>query len=102
MRRREFITLLGGAVLSFAAGAQEKTVARIGLLSPFSPFAAALWHEAFRQGLRNLGWVEGKNINIDYRYTEGRYDRLPGLAAELVSLRVDIIVTATTHVALAA
>jgi putative ABC transport system substrate-binding protein len=75
-----------------AAEAQEPTrVARIGLLSPFSPSATALWHQAFRQGLRDLGWVEGKNLSIEYRYAEGRNDRLPDLAADLVRLKVDII-----------
>jgi putative ABC transport system substrate-binding protein len=101
MRRRELIVLLGAAVLPFAAGAQEKTVARIGLLSPFSPSAAALWHEAFRQGLRGLGWVEGRNIIIEYRYAEGRVDILPELAAELVRRKVDIIVASISTDALA-
>ena len=103
--RRAFLrsVALGVLVPPLAADAQQPAKApRIGLLSEFSPADSALWYEAFRQGLRNLGWVEGKNINIDYRYTEGRHDRLPGLAAELVNLRVDIIVTVTTPVALAA
>jgi len=104
MKRREFITLLGGAaVMPLAARAQqEKSFAHIGLLSPFSPPAAAPWHEAFRQGLRSLGWIEGKNIEIHYRYAEGRDDRLPTLIADLVRLRVDVIVTSVTNDALAA
>src|SRR3990172_1510256 len=81
---------------------QPAKVPRIGLLSPFSPSDTALWHQAFRQGLRDLGWAEGKNIAIEYRYAEGRSDRLPGLAAELVRLKVDIIVAATATDALAA
>jgi putative ABC transport system substrate-binding protein len=71
-------------------------VARIGLLSPFSPSAAARWHQALRDGLRDLGWVEGANLRIEYRYAEGQSDRLPGLAAELVRLDVDLIVVSTS------
>ena len=62
----------------------------------------ALWHQAFRLGLRDLGWVEGKNISIEYRYAEGRSDRLPELAADLVRLKVDVIVASVTSDALAA
>jgi putative ABC transport system substrate-binding protein len=75
---------------------------RIGLLSPNSPSVAAPWQQAFRLGLRDLGWVEGKNISIDYRYAEGKSDRLRDLAAELVRLRVDIIVVSAATDALAA
>ncbi len=86
-----------------AARAQAPVkVRRIGLLSGHSPSATALWHQAFQLGLRDLGWVEGKNISIDYRYSEGRNERLPGLAAELVRLKVDVIVTSVTPDALAA
>src|SRR5262249_3323094 len=105
MKRREFITLIGGAAAAWPLAAraqQEKSFAHIGLLSPFSPPAAAPWHEAFRQGLRSLGWIEGKNIEIHYRYAEGRDDRLPTLIADLVRLRVDVIVTSVTNDALAA
>jgi len=77
-------------------------VRRIGLLSPWSASDTALWHQAFRLGLRDLGWVEGKNISIEYRYAEGRNDRLPDLAADLVRLQVDVIVASTTIDALAA
>src|SRR5206468_11941624 len=66
-----------------------------GILSPFAPSEAAPGHAAFRQGLRELGWIEGKNIVIEYRYAEGHAD-LPALAAELVRLRVDVIVTSAT------
>jgi len=75
---------------------------RIGFLSPFSPSATAIWLQAFRQGLQDLGWVEGKTISIEYRYAEGRNDRLPDLAADLVRLKVDILVTSVTPDALAA
>jgi putative tryptophan/tyrosine transport system substrate-binding protein len=77
-------------------------IPRIGLLSSFSPSDAARWHDAFRQGLRDLRWVEGKNISIEYRYAEGRSDRLPDLAADLVRLKVDIIVAGFGNDALAA
>ncbi len=98
------VTLAVGILLApLAVDAQQPAKGpRIGLLSPFSPSATALWHEAFRQGLRDLGWVEGKNISIEYRYAEGRNDRLPDLAADLVRLKVDIIVAATSTDALAA
>ena len=81
--------------LCFSAEAQQPTkVPRIGYLSAASPSANAARIEAFRQGLRELGYVEGKNIVIEWRYAEGKLDRLPALAAELVRLKVDIIVTA--------
>ncbi len=77
------------------AEAQQLTKSpRIGYLAGSSPSAASARIEAFRQGLRELGYVEGKNIVIEYRYAEGKLDRLPSLAAELVHLKVDIIVTA--------
>jgi putative ABC transport system substrate-binding protein len=85
-----------------AARAQAPKVRRIGLLSLFSPSATSLWHQAFRLGLRDLGWVEGKNINIEYRYAEGSSDPLPDLAAELVRLKVGVIVASSTPEALAA
>ena len=73
--------------------AQPKKVPRIGLLVPSSASANSTRREAFLQGLRDLGYVDGKNIAIEYRYTEGEVDRLPELAAELVRLNVDVIVT---------
>ncbi len=100
---RLFLILLALDVAAAISDAQQATkVPRIGLLSPFSPSATALWHQAFRQGLRDLGWVEGKNISIEYRYAEGKSDRLPDLAADLVRLKVDIIVAAVNTDALAA
>src|SRR5262247_2998750 len=94
-RRREFITLLGGAAAwPLAARAQQAgKVPRIGFLGLTSPSDRPSLLDAFRQGLRELGWVEGQNIVIDYRYAEGRVDRLPDLAAELVRLKVDLIVS---------
>ena len=74
---------------------QPPKIPRIGYLGPTSPSAGARLLESFRQGLRELGYVEGQNIFIDYRWAEGRPDRLPVLAAELIHLRVDVIVTST-------
>jgi putative ABC transport system substrate-binding protein len=96
MRRREFITLLGGAAVAWplAADAQQTAkVARIGFLG--STFASnwASRVEAFRSGLRDLGYVEGENIAVEFRWAEERYDRLADLAAELVRLKVDVLVT---------
>ena len=90
------------AVAVIAEAQQTKKVPRIGLLSPFSPSATALWHQALLQGLRDLGWIEGKNISIEYRYAEGKADRLPDLAADLVRLKVDIIVASVNTDASAA
>jgi putative ABC transport system substrate-binding protein len=97
------VLALGVLAVPLASHAQQPAkVPRIGLLSPFSPSDTALWHQAFRQGLRDLGWVEGKTISIEYRYAEGRSDRLPDLAADLVRLKVDIIVASVIPDALAA
>ena len=86
-------TLLFGHSLS--AQAQQPTkIPRIGYLGATSPAATAARIEGFKQGLRELGYVEGKTIFIDYRWAEGKLDRIPGLAAELVRLNVDVIVTA--------
>ena len=104
MRRRDFVALLGGSVAAWplAARAQQPTkIPRVGLLSTFSPSETRPWHQALRQGLRDLGWVEGENISIEYRYAEGRLDRLPGLASDLVRFQVDLIFTDTTSPALA-
>ncbi|KRT71644.1 MAG: hypothetical protein XU13_C0041G0021 [Candidatus Rokubacteria bacterium CSP1-6] len=80
-----------------AAAQQPGKVPRIGYFSAGSPSSAPHLLEAFRKGLRELGWVEGQNIVIDYRFAEGRFDRLPDLAAELVRLKVDIIVAVATQ-----
>ena len=95
--RRKLLIALGASFVSWpsASDAQQPArVVRIGLLSSFSPSETAVWHEAFRQGLRELGWVEGQNIAIEYRYADGKQDRLPELAGDLVRLKVDIIVAA--------
>ena len=101
MRRRSFIAgIIGSAVISpLAARAQQQSEKepRIGYLRVTSPSDRPPLLDAFRQGLRELRWVEGQNIVIDYRYAEGRVDRLPDLAAELVRLKVDLIVSEGTQ-----
>lgn len=77
-------------------------VARIGRLSPTSPSSDPRISEAFRQGLSDLGWVEGQNIAMEYRYAKGKLNRLPELAADLVRLKVDVILAGSTPAALAA
>jgi putative ABC transport system substrate-binding protein len=106
MKRRDFITMLGGAaaIWPLAARAQQSgKVPRIGYLSPVDRHAGFVPRdEAFQQGLRELGYVEGTNIVVEYRFAEGRFDRLPALAAELVQLKVDVIVAVVTQASLAA
>ena len=94
MRRRDFITLLGGAAAwPLAARAQQGATPVVGFLSGAS---ASLLVAAFLQGLREAGFVEHQNVMIEYRYARGAYERLPALAAELVALRVDLIIAAGT------
>ncbi len=91
--------VLGLLAAPLTAKAQKaKKVFRIGFLSASSLSGVATRTEAFRQGLRELGYVEGKNIVVEYRYAEGKFDRIPDLAAELVRLKVDIIVSAGSAV----
>jgi putative ABC transport system substrate-binding protein len=94
-RRRFLLTSLAGAlaVLLVAEAQASVKIWRIGYLGPVSPSAGARLLEAFRQGLRELGYVEGQNISIDYRWADGRPDRFPTLVAELIQLKVDVIVT---------
>jgi putative tryptophan/tyrosine transport system substrate-binding protein len=104
MKRRAFITLLGGAAAwPLAARAQQAVTRRIGLLETSSPSPARvqLW-ETLRQRLRELGYLEGQNIAFESRFGEGNLDRLPDLAAELVALKVEVIVTSGTPASLAA
>ena len=105
MDRRAFIHTLTGGLLAAPLAAQAQPagkVYRIGYLAGGTSTSAPHLLEAFRQGLRERGWVEGQNIVIDYRFAEGRLDRLPDLAAELVRLKVDIIVATPTPSAAAA
>jgi len=110
--RRTFFGTLAGSLLAAPLAAEAQPAgkaARIGVLSPGSPSGAgrnpsdlAVLFAAFREGLRELGYVEGQNIKIESRWAEGNYDRLPGLAADLVRLKVDVIVTYGTPASQAA
>jgi len=102
MQRREFISLLGGvaATWPFAARAQQK-IPQIGFMGNSTAALEANLVNAFREGLRDAGYEEGRNIVIKYLWADRHYDRLPGLVAELVAGKVDVIVTAGTPAALA-
>ena len=97
MRRRNFMTVLAGAaVYPLSAGAQQKAMPVIGYLSAYSPPVnlGDRVRGPIHQGMGELGFVEGQNMEWEYRWAEGRYDRLPALAADLVSHKVDLIVAA--------
>jgi putative tryptophan/tyrosine transport system substrate-binding protein len=105
MKRK--ITVLALSAMLFALcssveAQQTGKVARIGFLDNSTASGSALLVEAFRQEMTKLGWIEGKNITIEYRFAEQKTDRLPELAADLVRLKVDLIVTVNTPSALAA
>src|SRR5262249_13679460 len=87
MRRREFIALLGGTVLPLSTLAQQTGITVVGFLSSRSPSESSNSTVAFRQGLSDVGFVEGQNLVIAFRWAEGRYDRLGALASDLVQLR---------------
>jgi ABC-type uncharacterized transport system substrate-binding protein len=97
--RREFLVAGSAGLCVLAAPRapfaeqQPAKIRRVGFLGPTTASGTARWVEALREGLRDLGYVEGKNIVIDFRWAEGKYERLPELAAELVRLKVDVIVT---------
>ncbi len=104
-QRRRFLIAAGALVAAPLRGAAQQPAAampRIGFLGVANPMAWAPRLDAFRAGLRDLGYVEGRSIAIEYRFAEGRYERLPELAAELVRLQVDVIVTHAIPGALAA
>ena len=104
MKRRDFMSLLGGATVAWplSARAQQPAMPVVGLLDPRSHDAMADRLRAFRLGLKDVGYVEGENVTIIYRFAEDQYDRLPALAAELVRRRVTVIAASATPAAIAA
>jgi len=104
MKRREFITLLGGAAATWplTARAQQGKLATIGFLGAGTPSSYGLWVAAFDKRLRELGWIEGRNVAMEYRWAEGRNERYTEIAAEFARLKVDVIVTTGTAAVIAA
>jgi putative ABC transport system substrate-binding protein len=96
MKRREFITLVGGMATAWplrARAQQPGKLAVIGFLGASTASGQSQWTTAFAQRLRELGWIEGRNLAIEYRWAEGRSERVAEIIAEFVRLKVDIIVT---------
>src|SRR5450432_1224764 len=99
MRRREFITVLGGATVIWPHVARAQQAAKlptIGFLVPGTPASHGKWVAAFVQRLHELGWIEGRTVAIEYRWAEGRTERAADIAAEFVRLKVDVIVATGT------
>ncbi len=95
-RRREFITLLGGAAVAWPLAARAQPtgkVPRIGFLGSASPASSAKAVDTLRMGLRDLGYIEGRNVFIEFRWAEGQYDRLPQLVRELIAADIDVLIT---------
>jgi putative tryptophan/tyrosine transport system substrate-binding protein len=104
MKRRDFIAALGSAAVAWPLAARAQQQAKlptIGFLSPASPSSWTSWTNAFVRRLRELGWIEGHTVAIEYRWAEGRSERFAEFAAEFVGLKVDVIVTAGSAVAAA-
>src|SRR6516165_1788721 len=101
VRRREFITLLGGTAvgLPLAAGAQQSSMPVIGFVSGRSPDSDAYLVEGFRRGLRENGFTEGQNVTLEFRWADGRLDRLPAMTAELIERKVDVLFAGAADVA---
>src|SRR5581483_5263937 len=93
MRRRDFVTLVGGATIAWplAGGRAQQPLKKIGFLSVSSPVPHAPFVGAFNAGLKATGFIEGQNLAIEYAWAEGRFDRLPGLAAGLIRDKVDVV-----------
>src|SRR5437870_7205710 len=105
LRRRQFVTLIGGAAATWplAARAQQPgKLPTIGYLGSGTPLTDSQWLAAFVQRLRELGWVDGRNVAIEVRWAEGRSERFAEIAAELVRFKVDVILTHNTPPVLAA
>ena len=103
MKRRQFIRLFGCALACpLAARAQQAQLPTIGFLGANTASSMSQWTAAFVQRLRELGWIEGRTITIDYRWAEGRLERGPEIFAEFIRLNVDVIVTNSTALAVAA
>ena len=105
MRRREFITLVSGAAVAWPlplSAQQQAKLPTIGFLGPLASSAMSQWTAAFVQRLRELGWIEGRTVAIEYRWGEGRSERFPEIVAEFVRLKVSVIVTGGTAAVIAA